>query len=211
MNGNAMRIASTAAALLLAGVLCGGTTPARAQGNNAQSIPSPKVSDETCSEVDWSPKMLAQYPRISDACQEVVRVNGENWVRIEGRLIDVTANGSVTSMVLDRKGRGMGRIVMKPAAGQKVLFEGRETTFDQLETGAILNLYIPEHMYAVATVPSTPSETAEIEPATEPEVAQQEMPESLPATAGPLPWVLLAGGGLLLAGLALSLWRRRRS
>lgn len=199
MNANSTRMLGIGAALALTGLLWGSAA-------SAQNMPAPQVSSESCAEVEWAPQMLAQYPQISEACQEVVTVNGANWARIEGRLVTVNPNGSVTSMVLDRNGKGMGRITLKPAPDQKVMLEGKEYSFYQLQNGAILNLYIPEHMYAVATEPSAPSELAEIEPAPSPEVAQQELPK----TAGPLPWVLLAGGGILLAGLGLTLARRIR-
>ena len=204
MNRYSTRIAIAGVALALAGFLSGGG--AMAQGAARSGIPAPQVSEETCAEVEWSSQVLQQYPQISEACQEVVTVNGENWARVEGRLIQVNPNGSVTSMVLARDGRRLGRLTLKPAPGQKVMMDGREYSFNQLHTGAILNLYIPEHMYAVATEPMVQNEMAEIEPAPAEEVAQ--MPRQLPATAGPLPWVLLAGGGILLVGLGLTAWRR---
>lgn len=205
MKRYSMRIVGIGAALASMSLLFGGGATAWAQGSTAQQMPQPQVSSETCAEVQWSPQLLKQYPRIPDACQEVVAVNGENWVRVEGRLISVNPNGSVTSMVLDRAGRGLGRVTLKPAPDQKVMLEGREYAFDQLQTGAILHMYIPEHMHAVATELNAPeTEMGEIEAQPSEEVAQEE----LPATAGPLPWVLLAGSGLLLAGLGLGLWRR---
>lgn len=200
-------VTSIGAALTLVGLLYAGAAAAQSQGSNASNMPQPQVSPETCAEVNWAPQLLQQYPRIPEACQEVISVNGQNWARFEGKLINVNGNGSVTSMVVDRTGKGMARMVMKPAPNQKVLLDGREYTFNQLQTGAILNLYIPEHMYEVATEPTaSESEMAEIEPAPSEEVAQTQ--ETLPATAGPLPWVLLAGGGLLLVGLGLTLRRR---
>lgn len=202
MNGYSTRIAGIGAALALTGVLWGGAAP-------AQSMPQPQVSSETCAQVQWSPKLLSQYPRIADACQEVLTWNGTNWVRVEGRLVQVNANGSVTSQVLDRQGRNMGRLTLKPAPDQKVMLEGREQSFNDLQTGAMLHMYIPEHMYAVATEPSAPtSELAEIEEV-EPAGEVAKMPEQLPQTAGPLPWVLLGGAGMLALGLGLTLLRRR--
>lgn len=195
-------VMSLVAAIGLLGLVHGGIAFGQTQG-----IPNPQVSPESCSQVQWSPKLLQQYPRIADACQEVLTVNGENWARIEGRLIRENPNGSITAMVVDSKGRGMGSVTIKPAPDQKVIFEGREVRFDQLQTGAILHLYIPEHMYAVATEPGAPAEEmSQIEEEPTEDVAQSE--EQLPATAGALPWVLLAGGGIALIGLGLTLRRR---
>lgn len=197
MNGHKTRMVRIGAALAPAALLLSGA--AMAQAPAAQSMPTPQVSAETCAEVQWSPQILAQYPRLPEACQEVVTVNGQNWARFEGRLVRVNPNGSVTSMVIDPNGKRIGQITLKPAPGQKVLLEGREYSFNQLRTGAILHLYIPEHMYAVATEPTEPSEMAEIE---------APPPQELPKTAGPLPWILVAGGALMLVGLGLTLGRR---
>lgn len=200
-------IMSVAATIAIIGLVHSGTAFGQTQAGSSQNIPKPQVSQESCSEVQWAPQILQQYPRIGDACQEVVAVNGENWARIEGRLISENPNGSITAMVLDSKGKGIGRITLKPAPGQKVILEGREVPFTQLQTGAILHMYIPEHMYVVATEPGEPeAEMSQIEEEPTEDVAQSEA--QLPDTAGPLPWLLLAGCGIVLIGLALTLRRR---
>ena len=207
MNSNVKVISSLVSALVLIVFMHSGSAFGQAQGNNAQNIPSPQVSQESCSQVQWAPKLLQQYPRIADACQEVITVNGENWARIEGKLIRENPNGSITAMVVDSTGRGMGSVTLKPAPDQKVILEGREVPFNQLQTGAILHLYIPEHMYAVAMEPGAQTEEiSQVEEEPSEEVTQSE--EQLPATAGPLPWVLLAGGAIALIGLGFTLRRR---
>lgn len=205
MDTHYSRIIGFAGTLVVAGLLWAGT--AGAQG---QSMPNATVHEESCSDVNWSSQLLAAYPRIPEACQEVLTMDGKKWARFNGKLISWNANGSVTADVMNREGKALGRLTLKPAVGQKVVIDGKEKAFSQLNTGAVLNLYIPEEVFAVATEPGEPeSEMSEIETysSEDMDVAANE-PEELPATAGPLPWVLTAGIGMLLIGFGVMFGRR---
>lgn len=199
MNANWFRSGALVLGLVFAGA-------ATAQAQDTQSMPNPQVQPETCSQVNWSPRLLSQYPRIADGCQEIVTINGTNWARFEGTLVSVNSNGSVTSTVKNRDGRQLGVLRLKPAAGQMALIDGRNVPFSALSPGQNLNLYVAEGAYAVATEPGVAtSDEAQILPPPD-EVAATTA--ELPHTAGPLPWVALAGAVLLVgaSGLALRRW-----
>lgn len=199
------RITGFVGSVALAAGLLAGASVAR-----AQTMPNTTVHEGSCADVNWSPQLLAAYPRIPEACQEVLAMNGTKWARFNGKLVRLNPNGSVTTAVMNREGRVMGTLKLKPAPGEKVIIDGKEQQFSQLERGAILNLYIPENTFAVATEPGEPeSEMAEIETYSgeDTEVAANQ-PEELPATAGPLPWVLTIGIAVMIAGFGFMLARR---
>ncbi len=205
MNVYSKGIIGFAGSVALVGLLWVGTASAQ-----SQSMPNSTVNHQSCADVNWSPQLLSVYPRIPEACQEVLTMDGKKWARFNGKLVSWNSNGSVTTAVMNRDGRVMGRLTLKPTPGQKVIIDGKEQAFSQLHTGAIMNLYIPEETFAVATEPGeAESEMADIEtyPGEDTDVAANQ-PEELPATAGPLPWVLTAGIGLLVLGCGFLLGRR---
>ncbi len=202
MNINSMNANCFRSGVIFLGLVFAGVTTAQAQGT--QSMPTPDVQAVSCAKVNWSPTLLAQYPRIADGCQEVITVNGKKWARFEGTLVSVKSNGSVTSTVKDRQGRSMGMLNLKPAPGQTVLIDGQNYTFQELNPGQNLNLYIAEGDYAVATEPGAAKNDEAQIIAKPDDVAQTELPK----TAGPLPWVALGGAVFLFSAFGLALGRR---
>ncbi len=227
MNTNlSMKTHRTALAAALLGCMAASTAVAQQQQLDTQDLGPTSVGAAGCAEVDWNREMLTQYPRIAEGCQEVVMSDGEKWARFEADLVRTSRDGSVTLDFKDRQGRSMEELTLRPAMLQRVRIDGREYRFSELNRGQELNLYVPEGMYAVAVEPGAPAEQlAEIvspgvrlaqadEPA--PRAAQVDEPapraapveRQLPSTAGPLPFVLLAGLISLLGGLGLTITRR---
>ena len=140
-------------------------------------------------------------------------VDGAKWARFEADFVRENANGSV---VFDFKGHNdasMGQVTLEPARNQRVTIDGQKYRFSELSRGQQLNVYVPEGMYAIALAPGAPAEALDkiVPPSTE--VAQVDtapapMTNRLPSTAGPLPWVLLAGLMSLVAGLGITVGRR---
>lgn len=199
-----------------------GTSAAGAQ--EATNLPDPRVQMQSCEDVDWASDLLTRYPRIAEGCHEVVVANGSKWARFEADFKQRNIDGSVTANVKDRRGRSMGDLTLMPATGQHALIDGQKVRFADLNRGQSLNMYIPEHMFAVATEPGVPpTQLAQIvvEPVQLAQVTnelpqqqqispqpRQTLPQQLPSTAGPLPWLLLLGQASLLSGLGLSLRRK---
>lgn len=205
---------------------------------NPRDQSNPKVRSLSCAQVaiDWNIELISQYPRIPEACHEVVTSNGVKWARFEANFVRVNRDGSVTSDFRGPKGGSMGRFTLLPGPGQMVNLSGRKVEFSSLESGQLLNMYVPEGQDHLAFEPAvTPEQRARIlsyeapvdqAPMVEqtPAPAQaQEMPvrqgqvarvESasmvrLPDTAGPLPWFALGGGLALFGALGLRLGRRQ--
>lgn len=193
--------------LALGAGVAGNAAMAQGQESAAQNMPNPQVNTESCAQVQWAPQIVEQYPRMPQACQEVVTVNGVNWARFSAKLLRMR-NSSVVMDLRNPRGGSLGTFRMKPAADAKVLIDGQEYTYAQLSQGQVLHFYIQEGQVAVATEPSEPAaEMAMIEPPPAAEVAQAE-PTTLPKTAGPLPWVALGGVVFVLIGAGLTLGRR---
>jgi hypothetical protein len=218
-------------AMTLIGVVCAGAARAQPAADGGNNLPQPRTQAASCADVAWEENLLARYPRIGDACQEVVMSEGRKWARFEADLVRAYADGRVTLDFKDRRGSSIEQITLMPAHSQRVSIDGRSVEFKDVERAQELNLYLPEGTFAMATEPGAPlEELAEIvlapverrsaavspEPAqavTEPLLAQADRapgrtPAVLPDTAGPLPLFALAGLLSMLGGLALTIRRR---
>lgn len=182
---------------------------------NEENLDDPEVHAASCRAVDWNRRMLAEYPRLSEACHEVITSGGERWARFETELVEVNRNGSVKSNFRNRQGRNMGAITIQPARDQRVDIDGREYRFEELRPGQVLNVYVPEGAYSFAFAPDAPAEqhvrVVEIQPEPYEAPVRMASSRSLPSTAGPLPLLLIGGALSLLGGLGFTIRRRYTS
>jgi hypothetical protein len=205
---------------------------AGAQQAEPRTFAKPAVDAASCADVVWQKEILAQYPNIAAACQEVVVSNDARFARFSGELVQVNRDGSVRFEFEDREGQSIGKpTTLQPAPTQRVLIEGRRYKFSELVPGQKLNIYVPEAGLAVATelgVPPAsmarmvfdeseapaadasrqPVRLAEAAPQPAQATPQEAQPERLPDTAGWSP--LLAFAGVLALGGGLVLMARRR-
>jgi hypothetical protein len=207
----------------LIGVICAGGVAAQ-ERLDTRDLARPQVQTATCAEVNWDRAMLESYPRIADACQEVVISQGVKWARFEADLQSNNRDGTVTLDFKDRQNRSIGDVTVLPAATQRVSIQGREYRFSELTRGQTLNLFVPEGMFAVAMEPGAPPEQLaqivtqpreQLAQAQQPAQAQQQpaqarttVAQRLPDTAGPLPLLAAAGFMALLGGIGLTIRRR---
>src|SRR5690348_13880844 len=174
------------------------------QPMNPAAAPEPAVNTESCTQMDWNPDLLARYPWVKDACQEVVVVDGQKYARFEGHVVNQNRDGSIKTQFVDRSGqhtRDWGYMNLKPAEGQHVFLAGQPAHFNELPRRQVLNFYVPANVLGVSEKPG--AEVAQIVEEPQPQVAS-----ALPQTASPLPAIGLAGLVSLLAGLGLAIRNR---
>lgn len=177
-------------------------------------FPTERTQLASCADVKWNTQMRQDHPALIDACQEVVSVDGENWARFEASFVRIEDDGNAVFSVRDRRDRSVEEVTLETTPGQVAYMDGRETPFRELRSTDRVNLYVPEGEYGFATQPGAPrTQVAAVVPRRAPTqpvmVAQRDpMPATLPATAGPLPWVALGGLLSLLGGFGLMTLRR---
>ena len=193
-----------------------------AQAPQEQNFPAERTRAASCAEVDWNRDMLVNHPTLIDACQEVIVVEGETWARFAAKFVRIEPNGDVIFSVRDQSDRSIEEVTLDPIPGQVAYIDDRATPFNRLSTTDAISLYVPEGQYGFATQPGVPraqlaqvvrpaasttsSSTAQVTNTTtlDTRIAQRTV---LPATAGPLPWLALAGFLSMLGGLGLTLRR----
>jgi len=220
MNKSRMRIVATAVAIACA-------TVADAQKADTPAFDAPAVDGPSCADLSWQKQIVARYPNIAAACQEVVISDSVRYARFTGELMQVNRDGSVRFDFKDRDGKSLGRTTtLQPADSQRAVIEGRTYRLSELTPGQKLSVYVPEERLVVALEPGAPPEAvakmvfeepqaATVEEPIEPvrlaaatPAAAQALPARLPDTAGWTP-LLVVFGVLALIG-AISLMARRR-
>jgi hypothetical protein len=213
MQMKTSQFTGTPIAAVLLGLSCAGAAVAQ------DDVPRPRVQTGSCAEVAWAPDLLSQYPRLAEGCHEVVILEDEKWARFEAGLVQAHNDGSVTLDFKDRFGRSIEELTLMFGPNQRADIDGRSRRFTELERGQVLNVYVPEGIFAVATEPgAAPQELAPVVVA--PERLSTAPPDrtlaaqadtaaarELPRTAGPLPILALAGAISLLGGLGLTIAR----
>jgi hypothetical protein len=218
MKKSRMRIAATAAAIAFA-------TAAGGQQADTPAFDAPAVDGPSCADLSWQKQIVARYPNIAAACQEVVVSNTVRYARFTGELVQVNRDGSVRFDFKDRDGKSLGKATtLQPADSQRAVIEGRSYRLSELTPGQKLSVYVPEARLVVATDPGAPPEAVAkmvfeepqgtVEPlepvqlAAATRAAAAALPARLPDTAGSTP-LLVAFGVLALIGGVLSMTRRR--
>lgn len=197
--------------------------PATAQ-ETGRDFPRERSAQASCDDVAWNANMLETHPRLIDACQEVVVVDGNSWARFDVRFKELQDDGTVVFDVRDRNGRAIEQASFIPVSGQVAYIDNRATPFRQLRSSDAISLYVPEGQYGFATRPGVPAEqvaqSSQSGATTERSVdtrapvvsdravAQASTRQSvLPATSSSLPWFALAGFMSLLGAMLLTMRR----
>lgn len=189
----------------LVGLTCAGGVAA--QGSQ---LPGATLDPAACSRVEWHPELLAKYPRIADACQEAIVVDGKTWARFDAVFEQVETDGDVRFQLHDRLDTELGAVTIDPAPGQVAYIDERRTPFENLHVGQEVSLYVPEGQYGFASLPGAPMEQVAQVADSERRTYSDAGPvmAQLPDTAGPLPWLALGGALSMIAGLGVGLRRR---
>lgn len=157
----------------------------------------------TCAKIIYSAEALEKYPRIAEACEDVVVRNGKEYIKIRGEVRSARRNSIRIYLPALRETR-----VLRPAAGQTVEIAGAAIAPQDLQQGQELRFYLaveditdPEPQ-GLAYMSETTEEFTVFEASTETAAA------ALPTTASLWPAAGLAGSVLALLGIWLGGIRR---
>jgi hypothetical protein len=229
MNKSALRLGATAMAIACATVADAQQAP-DAEWADAPAFAAPAVDTPSCADLSWQKQIVARYPNIAAACQEVVVSNSVRYARFTGELVRANRDGSVSFDFKDRDGRSLGKATtLQPAESQRAMIEGHAYRFSDLNPGQQLSLYVPETRLVVATEPGAPPEAAakivfDDQPVTSEQPAEPvrlaqaappapvpvAQPARLPDTAGWTPLLVLFGVLAMIGALLLMTSRRTR-
>jgi hypothetical protein len=162
-----------------------------------------------CQTVEFSAAVLERFPRIREACLEVITRDGQEYAVLRADLLRVSRTSARLRPILPDGTRAEARnIAIDPA--RRVMVDGRAVRPSELAVGQVLSFYVQVTEPVAAFEPADEAPLAPMPlPAEEPAAAEP-APE-MPATAGPLPLIGLTGLALLALGGGIGFARRRRA
>lgn len=168
-----------------------------AAGLLASVVAGPALAAD-CSDVVWHQDVLAQYPSVANACQEVIEKDGKQFVKLKAEFVRYREPHKAMLDVYETDGSKQRQTVsLKPNA--TVNAGGNMIGWDALPRGYELEFYVPSDRFEVDEVTMV-TPVAPVEPETQ--------PAALPKTASWVP--ALGAAGMLLLGLGQLFGRRRR-
>ena len=168
------------------------------------------AQEVNCETVEFSPEVTQKFPRVREACLDVIERQGQLMAVFKADLVKVTGNKVRIRAKLPSGGHADAQTVQVPPE-RRVLVDGKRLRVSELSLGQELTIYARVDEPLAAFEPAEPSEPVEFVPIeVEPmRVVQAERPE-MPATASELPALALLGALLLCLAAGLDLIRRVR-
>lgn len=165
------------------------------------------AQDVGCSDVVWSPAILADNPNIAGACLGVVDKRGTMAVKMTARIVRQSVNSTIVQWQLPD---GSWSAAQRRYPGKSAIAEisNQEVRIADLADRQEVNVYIPMAADTWA-VPAEPEVAVAPPPPPPPAPEPEPEPEMLPTTATQVPAFALLGGLLLLLGGAVSFVRMR--
>ncbi|HZF14479.1 MAG TPA: LPXTG cell wall anchor domain-containing protein [Steroidobacteraceae bacterium] len=160
-----------------------------------------------CQTVQFSAEVLARFPRIRDACLDVISRDGVQYAVVKVYLVRTSSSGVTVRVNLPDGTRSEPRFI-KTDPKFRVLVDKQPTRVQDLAVGQELSTYIKVTDPMIALEPAEATEPVALTPlADTPPPAPEGAP--LPVTGSLMPTLGLAGAILLCLALALRVFRRR--
>lgn len=161
-----------------------------------------------CQTVEFSAAVLERFPRIREACLDVITKDGQEYAVLKADLLRVSRTSARLRPILPDGTRAEARtIAFDPA--RRVMVDGRAVRPSELAVGQVISFYVKVTEPVAAFEPADEAPLAPMPMPVE-EPAAEPAPE-MPATASPLPLIGLTGLALLALGGGIGFARRRRA
>ena len=165
----------------------------------------------TCDDIVFSPDAFAAYALIDQACLEIVtRDNGKVYTKMTAKVVAQTPTGTRLRYRLPSGELTPSHVSAAPK-NFETMMGGKPVEMKNLQVNQDINVYVGEEYWvdATAIVEEAIIEEAIVEEIVEEAIIEEVIEETLPTTAGPLPWLALFGSLFLILGGALRFSRKQ--
>jgi len=178
------------------------------------------ATDLTCNDITFTPDAFAAYEFADKACLEMVDRDGATYAKFTATKVQPQdISPGVTNYLRFKHADGTvgPRHRSNLPRNYIIMLSNQPVRLADVDVGQDINIYVGQEFWVsnlaieeaaeVAVAEAIVEEVAE-EIAVE-EVMEEEIAETLPTTAGPLPWLALFGSLFLLIGGALRFSRKQ--
>ena len=176
---------------------------------NSAIAQTPSV-DLSCGDVEFNDDILAKYPEMREACMDVIEHEGDNYAKLEARVVRPGLNKLVLKYKLQDGTWGKNYETDDIPADYRVYVDGQKTRIRNLTKGQDLNIFVLLGGQYAMSLADIDQDEALDEAAIEIALVEIEILEELPATASFLPLAGLLGVAFMALGGALTLRRKSR-
>lgn len=173
---------------------------------------APEVQAQTvnCSDVQFTDRVLSQFPDAPNFCLDVVEKDGRPFARFNAEFVRRRGADEAVLRFRSADGRLNSPVSITVPEGQTVRLGGRDRRLRDLQRGDTLSVYLPSDRFELASADSD-QEFVTLAIAFFPlSLAPADNSSAmLPSTASPMPLIGLVGGLFIVMGAGIS-WIRRR-
>jgi hypothetical protein len=165
-----------------------------------------------CSQVEFSQRVLDRFPRVREACLDVITRDGQPYAVFKADLVRASRDGVNVRIKLPDGSHSETRFI-KTDPNLRVLVDGEKVPVQELALGQELTTYIKVSEPMIALAPETETAPLALSPleSADTRMAAADTAEASPAmpeTASNLPAIGASGLALLALGILLAVYRR---
>jgi hypothetical protein len=161
----------------------------------------------TCQSVEFNPAVTERFPRLREACLDVIERQGQVLAVFKADLLKVSGNKVRLRAKLPDGTRAPAQTV-QISPQRRVLVNGKSVRVDQLALGQELTIYAKVSEPVATIAPADTSEPIELLPVESEPVRVASGDPEMPRTASVAPAIGLGGAVLIVLAGALGLIRR---
>jgi hypothetical protein len=114
--------------------------------NIAIALDSPK---ESCSNIQWSPDFLKEYPKAPVACREVTVKDGVKYAKFNGK-VSKTGSKLVQVEISDVADIPISTIAFQVGVGGRITVDGKDEKVKDLKVGDVLTFWVREGQFGIS-------------------------------------------------------------
>jgi hypothetical protein len=174
------------------------------------SVHTVQAQAPSCQTVQFSDSVLERFPRVREACLDVIERQGQLLAVFKADLQRVTGNKARIRAKLPNGTRAAAQTVQVNPQ-RRVLVDGKSYRVSELALGQELTIYARVDEPVATLAPADANEPVELAPLESDPVRVASAEPAMPRTASALSAFGLGGGLLLCIAAALAFVRRTRS
>ena len=104
---------------------------------------------ETCSNIQWSPEFLKEYPKAPVACREITIKDGVKYAKFNGK-VSKTDNKMVQVEIFNVADTPISTIAFQIGVGGRITVDGKEERVKDLKVGDVLTFWVRENQFGIS-------------------------------------------------------------